>query len=171
MVARVGEADSGTMARIAQLIGKTNQFNLTTRRHSAAEIAALAGDPSAVVAWLRLSDRFGDQGLVAVGILKRDGESGTLDTFLMSCRVMNRGVERAFASYLVEHARRLGCRQVVGEYLPTRKNSMVKDLYPTLGFARADETGNRFVLDLQTSGIEWPGAIRREDAASPQLTT
>jgi FkbH-like protein len=166
MVARVGLAEPGTLGRIAQLVSKTNQFNLTTRRHTPAELAAMADDPRAVVAWLRLADRFGDQGLVAVGILRAEGTRAGIDTFLMSCRVMNRGVEQALAAYLAEHARRLGCREMVGEYLPTKKNGMVKDLYPTLGFRPADDQGRVFHLDLSTGGVPWPPEIRREDGGA-----
>jgi FkbH-like protein len=165
MVATVGEADAGTLGRVAQLVAKTNQFNLTTRRHGPAELAAMAADPATVVAWLRLADRFGDQGLVGVAILRREGEQGLIDTLLMSCRVMNRRVEQALAAYLVEHARRLGCRELIGHYLPTRKNGMVRDLYPRLGFTATDDTGGRFALRLGETDITWPEVIQRVSAA------
>jgi len=166
MVAQVGELDGATQARIAQLVGKTNQFNLTTRRHSAAALAELAAAPDAVVAWLRLRDRFGDQGLVAVGILRCDGDRGLVDSFLMSCRVMNRRVEHALMAYLLEHARRLGCDEVVGEFLRTRKNGIVERFYADLGFEPlgADGEGGRYRLDLRAADVAWPDAMRREDA-------
>jgi len=167
MVAVVGEASPTTAARIGQLIGKTNQFNLTTRRYTDAELAELVESPRATVAWLRLNDKFGDQGLVAVGVLRTNGTTGLLDTVLMSCRVMNRGVERALLSYLAEHARRLGCRELIGEYLPTKKNAMVRELYPSLGFESMDTEGRTFRLDLTKSSLEWPDVIRREDARGP----
>lgn len=166
MIAEVGEVNDVTLARVAQLINKTNQFNLTTRRHAPGEVSALAADPQAVVAWLRLADRFGDQGLVAVAILRREESRAVVDTFLMSCRVMNRRVETALAAYLVEHARRLGCREVEGEYLPTAKNGMVKGFYRDLGFNPAGGEGSRWVLDLTSSTIEWPSVIRRVDAGA-----
>jgi FkbH-like protein len=171
MTAEVGGVSDTTLARVAQLIGKTNQFNLTTRRHSAAEIAAMAADPSHAVAWLRLVDRFGDQGLVAVAILRREAERAIIDTFLMSCRVMNRGVEQALAAYLVEHARRLGCREILGEYLPTKKNAMVRGLYPTLGFTPVDQEGRWFVLNLGNATVEWPAAIGRKGVDTPVAGT
>jgi FkbH-like protein len=164
MEAEVGRADATTLGRIAQLIGKTNQFNLTTRRHTQGEIAAMAGAADSAVAWLRLRDRFGDQGLVAVGIVHRRGTVGEVDTFLMSCRVMNRGVEQAFMAYLLEQARSMSCTSVAGEYLPTKKNGMVRELYPALGFdvaAQLPEGGARYVLDLGRSSVAWPDVIRR----------
>jgi FkbH-like protein len=164
MEAEVGVADEHTLARIAQLVGKTNQFNLTTRRHSQAEIAAMARDPDAVVAWMRLRDRFGDQGLVVVGIVRRRGTVAEIDTFLMSCRVMNRRVEQAFMSYLMEHARRLGCTTATGAYVPTKKNGMVSEFYPELGFTRDGDRpdgGRNYHLDLRSGTVEWPSVISR----------
>jgi FkbH-like protein len=164
MEAAVGRADADTIGRIAQLIGKTNQFNLTTRRHAQADVAAMAADPDCVVGWLRLTDRFGDQGLVVVGIVRRRGEVGEVDTFLMSCRVMNRRVEQAFMAWLVEQARGLGCTRLEGAYLPTKKNSMVRDFYPGLGFARTGDLadgGVAFALDLGAGTVAWPDVIRR----------
>jgi FkbH-like protein len=164
MEATVGRLDHTTLARISQLIAKTNQFNLTTRRHSQAEIAAMGQDPGRVVAWLRLRDRYGDQGLVVVGILQCDGPECRIDSFLMSCRVMNRQVERAFMAYLLDGARSLGCSTVVGDYLPTARNAIVREFYGDLGFtplAELDGGGRRFVLDLRTTTVRWPEFIRR----------
>jgi len=164
MVAQVGELDDTTRERVAQLVGKTNQFNLTTRRHSAAALAELAAAPDAVVGWLRLRDRFGDQGLVAVGILRRDGRRAEVDTFLMSCRVMNRRVEQAMMAFLVEHARRLGCDELAGEYVRTARNGMVEQLYAELGFEAEPGQPQRYRLDLRRGDVAWPPVIRREDA-------
>lgn len=161
MTAEEGELSETTMARVAQLIGKTNQFNLTTRRHSAADLATFAADRNSAVVWLRVADRFGDQGLVGVGVLHARGEVGIIDTLLMSCRVMNRRVEVALTAVLVEHARRLGCRELIGEYLPTKKNFVVSDLYPTLGFTPVSGEDGRYLLDLSADTIEWPAVIRR----------
>ncbi|HEX9729007.1 MAG TPA: HAD-IIIC family phosphatase [Gemmatimonadales bacterium] len=166
MVAQVGQAGQATLGRIAQLVGKTNQFNLTTRRHSQADLQAMADDPNGVVAWLRLRDRFGDQGLVAVGVLRVAERQAVIDTLVMSCRVMNRHVERALVAYLNEHAARLGCDGIVGEYIPTKKNAMVRDLYPALGFAPMEGDGvERFVKLVGDDACAWPAMIAREDAA------
>ncbi len=170
MRAAIGHAGPATLQRIAQLVGKTNQFNLTTRRHPAAEIQAMAEDPDHLVAWLRLRDRYGDAGLVVVGILRRDGTTARIDTLLMSCRVMGRQVERAFLAYLVEEARALGCSQLHGDYLPTAKNSVVKGLYSELGFTQAEnlpDGGCRYALDLDAGAVAWPKLIGRDVDAAP----
>lgn len=167
MEAEVASAGPETLGRIAQLIAKTNQFNLTTRRHPPAEVARLSEADDAVVASLRLRDRFGDQGLIAVGILQRRGDAGWLDTFLMSCRVMNRRVEHAMMAYLIEHARALGCTRLIGEYRPTPKNHMVSGLLSDLGFAPHGESadGTLWALELDDEPVPWPGHIKRVDAA------
>lgn len=169
MEAIVGLADKATLGRISQLVGKTNQFNLTTRRHTPAELESMAADPRHLVAWLRLGDRFGDQGLVAVGILSLDDGTARVDTFLMSCRVMNRGVEQAFMAYLAEEAIRLGCRVLVGEYRPTRKNGMVREFYPSLGFSMDEDSSDdslKFRMDLTSAVVPWPDHIKRSCAAA-----
>lgn len=167
MRAEVGTADASTLGRITQLINKTNQFNLTTRRYSAAELGAMSEDPSCVVAWIRVRDRFGDQGLVGVGILRKEGDVGRIDSFLMSCRMMNRRVEDALLAYLAERARKLGCRRLIGEYLPTRKNAPVRDLYDRFGFAAAGSVGaegRRYELPIDERAPEWPDVIERIEA-------
>ncbi len=169
MVAEIGEAGPTTLARITQLVNKTNQFNLTTRRRGQAELDAMRTDPGHIVAWLRLRDRFGDQGLVAVAIVRKDGDTGIIDTYLMSCRVMNRHVEDALLAFVAERAGALGCRRLVGEYLPTKKNGMVRDFYARFGFEPNGDLadgGRRYVLDLETARIAWPEAITRQDATS-----
>jgi FkbH-like protein len=164
MVAEIGGASSATLARIAQLVGKTNQFNLTTRRHSDVQIAAMAGDRDHRVTWLRLTDRFGDQGLVAAAILGRQEADAVVDTFVMSCRVMNRRVEQALMAHLAVEARAMGCGRLIGEFLPTRKNGIVRDFYRRLGFVElnAGEPGViRYALDLGSADIAWPVGLRR----------
>lgn len=165
MKAEVAPAGSSTLGRIVQLIGKTNQFNLTTRRHTPAEVAKMAEGEDSIVASLRLRDRFGDQGLIAVGILERRNDDGWLDTFLMSCRVMNRGVEHAMMAYLIEHAAALGCRRLIGEYRPTPKNHMVESLLPDLGFSALGESsdGALWEMDLTSPPALWPAHIQRVD--------
>jgi FkbH-like protein len=169
MVATIGQLDAAVLGRVAQLVNKTNQFNLTTRRHSESDLAAMGREPSRVVAWLRLRDRFGDQGLVAVGILAAEGGIARIDLFLMSCRVMGRHVEQALLAFLVEQARRLGCQQVVGDFLPTRKNAMVQEFYPRAGFepagADAATGGMRYRLALNAATVAWPDVIAREEGA------
>ncbi len=126
------------LGRIVQLINKTNQFNLTTRRTTEAEVTALMGDPRAFGLQLRLVDRFGDNGIIAVVVGRLDGEKRChIETWLMSCRVLGRGVEQATLALLAEQARALGAVALVGEYVPTAKNAMVAEHYARLGFRDA----------------------------------
>jgi len=164
MEAEVGLVDAQTLGRVTQLINKTNQFNLTTRRYTEADVSAMSSSKDHVVAWLRLRDRFGDQGLIAVGIVRRAGAVAEIDTFLMSCRVMNRQVEHAFMAYLAEHARALGCERMTGSYIPTKKNGMVAEFYPDLGFEAAgtgDDGRRDFAAVLAPGALAWPGVIAR----------
>lgn len=154
------------LLRVVQLIGKTNQFNLTTRRHDEADVLAMMTDPHAVVLHLRLKDSFGDNGIVAVVAALPDSNEGDwrIDTWLMSCRVLGRKVEHATLAILAEQATLLGARRLIGEYIMTAKNGMVKEHYPALGFAPLEqrEDAARWVLDLGVySPQEAPMEIRR----------
>ncbi len=168
MTAQVGTADANTLERIHQLIQKTNQFNLTTTRHGTDEIRQFMASPRAIVAWLRLADRYGDSGLVCVGILRAvDDETWEIDTLLMSCRVMGRQVEHAFLSYLGELARGEGARRLRGVFRPTAKNAPVQDFYSAHGFVDlGGEPKRRYEIELSTGALPWPAVIRR--AEQPQ---
>lgn len=137
--------------RITQLTNKTNQFNLTTRRYTRAEIDAVLRDPAALSLYGRLRDRFGDHGLVSVVLGHRTGDALEIDLWLMSCRVLKRDLELAMLDALVAYARPLGIAELRGRYLPTPKNALVRDHYDTLGFTRTaeDPSGAReYVLPL-----------------------
>lgn len=140
MTATVVALDELTLPRVAQLVGKTNQFNLTGRRRSAEEIARLAADPGTAVLCLRLADRFADHGLVAVVIAVTEGDALTVDTWLMSCRVIGRTLEDEVAGLLLAEARRRGLARVTGHHRPSPKNALVAGLYPRLGFRPVDGT-------------------------------
>jgi FkbH-like protein len=166
MEAQITPFDEFGRARITQLINKTNQFNLTTRRMTEPEVARLETDPAALTLQVRLKDRFGDNGMIGVVIGRCEADSCTLETWLMSCRVLNRGVERLVLDVLAERARQRGIRRLVGIYLPTAKNALVREHYRQLGFqadASAPE-GERWLLDLENhqSGLQRgePSAIR-----------
>ena len=155
MTAEVRPIDEAEMPRVVQLLAKTNQFNLTTRRHTRDDVARMLADPRSIGLTLRVRDKFGDYGLVAVmiGVPDDDAEALRIDTWLMSCRVIGRTVEQFSLRQLLERAMALGYRRVVGEYIPTKKNALVADLYDRLGFARAEgidasDGGVRYVLDL-----------------------
>jgi FkbH-like protein len=145
--------DAIGLKRIVQLVNKTNQFNLTTRRYTDADVAAIMADPAAFTLQLRLIDQFGDNGIIgaAIGLCGPEGDA-RIDTWLMSCRVLGRGVEETTLNLVAAEAIRLGARRLVGEYLPTAKNGMVKDHYAKLGFAplAAEGPGTRWELSLAT---------------------
>ena len=125
------------LARIVQLINKTNQFNLTTRRVNEEQVAALIDDAEALTVQVRLLDRFGDNGIIAIVAGARDpGTAGIrLGTWLMSCRVLGRGMEEETLNLVVAEALRLGATHLIGEYRPTAKNGMVREHYARLGFS------------------------------------
>lgn len=139
------------MARIAQLTNKSNQFNLTTRRYSQPEIEEAAADGRRVTLYGRLGDRFGDNGVVSVAIGRMEGDACHIELWLMSCRVLKRGMEYAMMDTLVHRLRERGAREIIGYYYPTAKNAMVKEFYGQMGFTKVDEDadGNtvwRFLL-------------------------
>jgi FkbH-like protein len=139
------------LPRIAQLIQRSNQFNLMTRRYGEAACDAMMKDGSFAPLTLKLSDKFGDYGLISVVILKRAGEDLEIDEYLMSCRVLQRGVESFAMNNIFAHARRIGAKRVVGRYIPTAKNDMVKDFFKGFGFERVDELdggGSKWALDV-----------------------
>jgi FkbH-like protein len=138
-------------ARIAQLINKSNQFNLTTRRYSEAQVGELESDPTCFTLQIRLVDTFGDNGMISVIICRRDAEEWQIDTWLMSCRVLGRRVEQAVLQELVSHARARGIRRIIGIYRPTERNSLVEDHYAKLGFAEcppAADGSTRWSLEV-----------------------
>jgi FkbH-like protein len=133
--------DETGRARIAQLINKSNQFNLTTRRYTEADVAAAQNDADAFTLQVRLADTFGDNGMISVIVCRRPKDrrdDWDIDTWLMSCRVLGRKVELAVLQELVAQAGARGIRRLVGRYLPTEKNKLVEDHYAKLGFAQVE---------------------------------
>jgi len=127
-------------ARIVQLINKSNQYNLTTRRYTDPEVADAENDPAVFTLQVRLADIFGDNGMISV-VVCRPGEPGVwdIDTWLMSCRVLGRKVEHMVLREILSHARAAGIRKLVGVYKPTDRNKLVLDHYPRLGFTKIAE--------------------------------
>ncbi len=131
--------DAAGRSRIAQLINKSNQFNLTTRRYTEADVIEIERDPDCFTLQIRLADRFGDNGMIGVVIARaRQPAIWEIDTWLMSCRVLGRRVEEMTLREIVHHAGRRGVAQIVGRFVPTAKNMMVAGLYERLGFALLD---------------------------------
>ncbi len=127
------------MRLIAQLIGRSNQFNLTTRRRTEAEVLGVAADDRYSAFTMRLSDRFGDHGLIAIVVGEVRGREFLIDTWLMSCRVLKRQVEEEVLNEIVRLAQLRQCTGIRGLYIPSAKNGMVRDLYPTMGFSQIEE--------------------------------
>ncbi|HET9384152.1 MAG TPA: HAD-IIIC family phosphatase [Gemmatimonadales bacterium] len=151
-----GPFQSVDLQRIAQLIGKTNQFNVTTRRHSLQHVTAVSAAEDAMTLQFRLVDRFGDNGLVSAMILcPVADEPGTLeiDTWVMSCRVFARQLEQEAMNIAVENARARRVRRLRACYIPTPRNAVVKDLFRTLGFSPAGSSSSdestRWCLDVE----------------------
>ena len=164
MEASVSLCDERNLARVAQLIGKTNQFNLTTRRHGMESIRRMALSADCRVACLRLRDMYGDLGLVSVAILAKESDRDwRIDSFLMSCRVMGRGVEDAFLSYLADLVRGSEGTRLIGEYVSSAKNGIVRSFYRDRGFAALDSQAEveRAVIDLERGALQWPAHILR----------
>ena len=130
--------------RVAQLSQRSNQFNLRTVRYTEADIEAMANDPDVIPLTFTLEDKFGDNGLIAVVIMKKqDAETIFVDTWFMSCRVLKRGMENFTLNTMVEAAKAKGYKRIVGEYLPTAKNGMVANHYDNLDFSAADGAGTK----------------------------
>lgn len=125
--------------RVAQLSQRSNQFNLRTIRYTDADVETMAEDPEVIDLSFTLEDKFGDNGLIAVVILKpQDSRTLFIDTWFMSCRVLKRGMENFTLNTIVERAREAGYKRIVGEYIPTNKNKMVEQHFPSLGFKRVE---------------------------------
>jgi FkbH-like protein len=151
-----------TLARVAQLTQKTNQFNLTTRRYTEAQIAEMAKQPQWNIFSIRVRDRFGDHGLVGVAIAHDEGEQCEVDTFLLSCRVIGRTVETALLAHLAQSAAQRGRKRLVGWFLPTKKNAPARDFYQQHGFERRETNGagSLWSLDLKSSTLRCPDWIK-----------
>jgi FkbH-like protein len=150
--AAVPVSDSN-ISRVVQLINKTNQFNLTTRRYTEAQVRDIATNPAGWAGAFELSDRMGSYGLIGVVLAKpvgRDVQTWVIDTWLMSCRALGREMENFMFDQLMESARARGIRRIEGVYRPTAKNNLVAGLLERFGFKRVAETSEetRFVMDM-----------------------
>lgn len=150
--------DATGRARVVQLINKSNQYNLTTRRYTDPEVVDAENDPSVFTLQVRLADIFGDNGMISV-VICRPGEPETweIDTWLMSCRVLGRKVEHMVLRELLEHGRAAGIKKILGTYKPTERNKLVIDHYAKLGFTKLveEESGlTRWEMLTDTEGPE-----------------
>lgn len=142
MTIEVSRFTAPQLPRIAQLLQRSNQFNLTTHRYSEAECETLMNDREhAIPLFAKLRDRFGDHGLISIVVARPRPEAGVLELvdWLMSCRVLSRGVEEYLMNHVMAEARSRGLARVSGRYIPTAKNAMVQDFYGRFGFRKTAE--------------------------------
>jgi FkbH-like protein len=165
------------LSRAVQLLAKTNQFNLTTRRHSAGEVEEFASVEGGQAVVVRVRDRFGDAGVVGLALARKQGDSCYIDSLLLSCRVIGRGIETALLAHLGEQALRAGAKRLVGEFIATKKNAPCATFYSDHGFSRSallEETqpGSIFYeLDLTASAPTSPKWITLEGNETHELST
>jgi FkbH-like protein len=154
------------LSRAVQLLAKTNQFNLTTRRRSASEIEDFASDPSGQAIVVRARDRFGDSGVVGLALARTLGDACHIDSFLLSCRVIGRGIETALLARLAQHAKQTGAKSLTGEFISTGKNTPCATFYPDHGFEpvspTAESTSVLYHLNLAPSTLATPEWITVE---------
>jgi FkbH-like protein len=164
--AEITSVERLTLARVAQLTQKTNQFNLTTKRYTEQQIEELVRRPGWRVLSIKVRDRYADNGLVGVAITHEHGEVCEIDTFLLSCRVIGRTVETALVAYLAEEASKRGLRRLDGWFLPTTKNAPARDFYSEHGFQLVAEKtpegapGGLWSLDLREKKLRCPDWVR-----------
>lgn len=147
----------GSLARAVQLCQRTNQFNLTTRRYTAADLERMLADDDCDLYTLAVQDRFGQSGITGLAILRHDGDETVVDTLLLSCRVLGRKIEDAFLAFLADRAATRGSTTLVGLFEPTAKNAQVASFYGDRGFARAGDGVFRY--DLRLGRLEAPPEI------------
>ncbi len=164
MVLEQRRLDASVLERAAQLVAKTNQFNVTTIRYSQAQLERISQDPNWYSSLYRLIDRFGDYGWIGLMLLHRVDDVLEIDTWLMSCRVLGKSVEKSMMDDAVGYARALGSRGLRGRYVPTKKNGLVADLFPRLGFEETATTpeGREFFSSCLVSERSVNPFIRRK---------
>ena len=168
--AAVEEITQKNLTRVTQLVNKTNQFNLTTRRYTEAQVRAITEDPQGWARAFQMSDRMGSYGLIGVLCCRPADRGGTweIETWLMSCRTLGRQMEKFMFDRLVDAAvgRRIG--RIVGVYRPTAKNGLVKDLYDQMGFRRVGDSGDevRYELDVPATPVITATHVRNVTASA-----
>ncbi|OAN49177.1 hypothetical protein A6A04_03420 [Paramagnetospirillum marisnigri] len=153
MTSEVAEIDEFRLPRSAQLINKSNQFHLTGTRHGEAEILDMLAETDWIGRCFGLKDRFGDNGLISVVLLRRDGDSAHVDTWVMSCRVLGRGMEEFIVNEMAMAARAAGCTHLLGRYVPSKKNKLVAGLYQRMGFIKLSDAGGETLWRLDLDGF------------------
>jgi len=135
----IKEADNFTIPRISQLTLKTNQFNLTTKRYQEKEILSFSQDRNSVIECARVKDKFGDNGITGVYIIKKEDKEWIIDTFLLSCRIIGRDVENALLSEIIKRAKKENVKKIKGIFIPTKKNKPAEKFFQEFGFKKENE--------------------------------
>ena len=144
---KIKTASEFTLPRISQLTLKTNQFNLTTKRYQEEEIRNFINSPDKVVACAQVTDKFGDNGITGVYIINKDSnEEWSIDTMLLSCRIMGRGVEEGMLDHIIQEARNVGVTRIKANYIPTKKNKPAENFLPNFGFKKEN---NHWIYSLE----------------------
>jgi FkbH-like protein len=163
------------LSRAVQLLAKTNQFNLTTRRRSAAEIEGFASTLGGQAWVVRVRDRFGDAGVVGLALARTQDDACTIDSFLLSCRVIGRGIETSLLAHIAENALQSGAKRIVGEFIPTKKNAPCASFYSDHGFINSTSGADApdtilYEFDLTTAALTTPKWITLEGNESNELS-
>ena len=147
----IKNANEFTIPRISQLTLKTNQFNLTTKRYQENDIRKISGDKNYLVGCAQVQDKFGDNGITGVFIVQKENpKEWIIDTFLLSCRVMGREVEKGILSYIVTEAKNNNVEKIRAQFIPTEKNKPIEDFLPSCGFKKE---GDSWVYSVKSSFV------------------
>jgi FkbH-like protein len=157
---KIAPVHAGSLARAAQMCQRTNQFNLTTKRFTLADLEKMSAASSHELYTVSVKDRYGDSGITGLGILRFEADEAHIDIFLLSCRVLGRKIEDGLLAFLVDRARARGARVIYGYYFPTAKNGQVADFYERNGFSNVAES--QFQLDLDQASLEFPASMQFE---------
>ena len=154
MTADIKSFSSVYLDRIAQLTNKTNQFNLTTKRYTAGEIENISASDEYIKIYGKLTDKYGDNGLIAITIGRVEDKQCHIDLWLMSCRVLKRDMEFAMLDEIVKQCREKGVSKIIGYYYKSAKNNMVSDLYEKFGFSLSNTNDEDTIWKLDISSYE-----------------
>ena len=166
MVLKVEFANKSSIPRISQLTQRTNQFNLTTKRYTEADIQSFSDNPDSDVFSIRLKDIYGDSGIVGICILNYNEMSALIDSFLLSCRVLGRGVEDAFIVQSITLAQNKGMENLIGIYISTAKNNQTQDFFTKHKFDKLNKTEDelKFILNLRNPDLKTPDYFEMIDS-------
>jgi FkbH-like protein len=155
-------ADNFTIPRISQLTQRTNQFNLTTRRYNIEDINRLITTQKAHVYSLNATDRFGDYGLVGVAIILPEDGKWQLDTYLLSCRILGRNIEKAFLAYIAKEAAKKNVGRIIGSFIPSAKNKPAEQFFHTMFSQVIKEEDGTYQgqIDARALAASWPEEIQ-----------